>query len=220
MRLKYLRPSQYEHPGIARWSFLAAILATALVASVALMGAGSAGAAPASHAKTNQAKSAAVLNPPAHQMAELDFLLGGYKCLTAPYPQYGRLTVYESTRKILDGNYYQMTITIPIPGVGTISAYWTFGWDPVDLDYIAQYFDSLGTTGTSTSAGWQNGHLKFRGQYVNVVTPGGVSGVGKGERLAAQDDLTIAGPGHYIDSSSDRPNGQWISTGADDCQKI
>jgi hypothetical protein len=213
MRLKYIRPSQPGHPGAGKWSLLAAIAATALVASVALTGAGSAGATPVAHAQTNQT---AVLNPAAHQMAELNFLLGRYKCLSTP----GDLTTYESTSKILDGNYYQMVVKFFIPGAGMFTAYWTLGWDSVDHNYIGQYFDNLGTTGTATSAGWQNGHLKFPGQYVKVVTPGGASGAGQGARQTAQDDFVSVGPGHYIDSGSVLQNGQWVSASGSDCQKI
>jgi hypothetical protein len=216
MRLKYLRPSRAGHLGIG----LAAVVAMALVASAALAGAESASAVPVNHAKTSRAESATVLNPPAHQMSELDFMLGKYTCLTAPFPHLGRLTMYESTRKILDGNYYQMTVKLLIPGEGLFTAYWTLGWDSVDHNYIAQYFDNTGTTGTATSTGWQDGHLKFPGQYVKVVTPGGASGIGKGAQETAQDDFFIVGPGHYIDASSVLQNGQWVSAGANDCQKI
>jgi Protein of unknown function (DUF1579) len=223
MRLKYLRPRPGRF-GIGKWSLLALVVAAAtaasVAASVALTGAGSAGALAATGIENNQAGSTAILNPPAHQMAELDFMLGEYRCLTTPLPKHGRLTVYETTRKILDGNYYQMVQEANIPGDGIFTAYLTYGWDSVDHNYIVQYFDNVGSSGTATSPGWQGGHLLFPGQYVNVVTPGGVNGMGKGERITDQEDFVIVGPRHYIDSSSVLQNGQWIKYSAFDCQKL
>lgn len=196
------------------------VVVMALVAGVALTGAGSAAAVPVTHAKTGQARSTAVLNPPAHQLTELDFLLGTFTCLTDPAPGAAQHTSTWTTSKILDGNYYQMSIRAPLPGQGTALASWTFGWDSVDLAYIAGYFDNTGTTGTATSAGWQDGHLKFPGGYVYVVTPGGVSGIGKGLHITSQDDFTIIGPGHFHDTTSVLENGQWISKGGNDCRKV
>lgn len=219
MRLGYLRPSQGGWLGISKWSWRAAVTAMALVASMSVMGSGTVGAVPVPHTQTEHSKSTTVLNPPAHQMAALNFLLGEYKCLTTPAPGLGRVTIYETTHKILDGNYYQMLVKIPVPG-GTVAGYWTLGWDPVDQNYIAQYFDNRDTTGTDTSAGWQDGHLKFSGPYVRVVTTGGVSGVAKGGQTTSQDDFVIVQPGHYIDYGSRTVNGQWISTGYADCHQI
>ena len=215
MRLKYTWSSRPGRLSIGKWSLLAAVVAAAIVATVVFTGAGSSSAMPATHAQTNQTESAAVLNPPPHQMARLNFLLGEYKCLTGL-----GLTMSESTRKILDGNYYQMEIAIPIPGKGTFTAYWTLGWDSINQNYIAQYFDNMGTIGTATSPGWQNGHLKLSGQYIDVLKPGGVSGISKGIRITSQDDLAITGQGRYTDTSSYVQNGKWETAGTSDCQKI
>jgi hypothetical protein len=219
-----------------RYKYLA--VAMALVAGVALTGAGSAAAIPVNHAeaghtgthakashtgtdaKAGRARSMAVLNPPAHQLTQLDFLLGTFTCITDPVPGTAQRTSTWSTSKILDGNYYQMSIRAPLPGQGTALALWTFGWDSVDLAFVAGYFDNTGTTGTATSAGWQDGHLKFPGGYVYVVTPGGVSGIGKGLHITSQDDLTIVGPGHFHDTTSVLENGQWTPKGGDDCRKV
>lgn len=220
MRLKHLRNSKPGRLGLAKWSVLAAIAATALIASVALGSGGSAGAASVAGGKTNQTESAAVLNPAAQQMSQLNFLLGSFKCSTAPYPGFGKLPMYETTRKILDGNYYQQVVKITFPGAGTFTADWTLGWDSVDHNYIAQYFDNLGTTGTATSTGWKNGHLVFPGQYVKVVTPGGASGSATGAKETAEDDYTIAGSGHYIDTSEILKDGKWTVAGASNCQLI
>jgi hypothetical protein len=220
MKLTYLRELKPGRPGIAKWSVLAAVVATALIASVALTTGGAAGADPVASAKAQQTESAAVLNPAAHQMSQLNFLLGSFTCSTAPYPGFGKLPLYETTRKILNGNYYQQEDQVTFPGAGTFTAYWTLGWDPVDHNYTAQYFDNLGTTGTTTSAGWQAGHLTFAGQYVKVVTPGGVSGAGSGAKETAEDDFVIVGPGHYTDTGSVLKNGHWTAGGTDDCQKI
>jgi hypothetical protein len=215
MRLKRIWPSRPGHLSIGKWSLLAAVVAAAIIATVVFTGAGSSSATPNTHAQINQTKSAVVLNPPPHQMAQLNFLLGDYKCFNAL-----GLTMSESTRKILDGNYYQMEIAIPIPHAGTYSAYWTLGWDSIDHNYIAQYFDNTGTVGTATSSGWQNGHFKLSGQYIDVVKPGGVSGISKGARITSQDDLVITGQGRYTDTSSYVQNGKWETAGTSDCQKI
>lgn len=220
MRLKYLRSSRPGRRDIGKWSLLAAVVAVVMVATAACSGAKSSSATLANQAKINQTQSMAVLNPAAHQMAELNFLLGNYKCLTAPVPGLGRLTMYESTSKILDGNYYQMIVKVNFPGLGALNAYWTLGWDSVNHNYIAQYFDNTGTIGTTTSPGWQNGHFKLTGPYVAVSKPGGVKGIGQGMRITSQDDLAMTGPGRYSDSSSWLKNGHWTSPSVSDCQRV
>ena len=221
MKVKYLPQRGHLGKWIWRTSAVAVVATTAILASLALTGAGSAGAVPVTQPKTNQARATAlVLNPPAHQMAKLDFLLGRYKCVTTPASGGGSITVYETTRKILDGNYYQQVSTFDIPGLGGFTAYWTIGWNPVDLNYIAEYFDNLGITGTSTSAGFKQGAIDFSGPYVDVLTPGGVSGVGKGMHITGKDIFTPNGPGHYTDSSNFLQNGKWALSSTADCRLI
>ncbi len=220
MGLKQLWSSRPGRRSTGKWSLLAAaVVAVAIAATLAFTGTKSSNATPANQTRPNQTESMRVLNPAPHQMAELNFLLGNYKCLTAAVPQLGRLAMHESTRKILDGNYYQMIITSTIPGAGTITAYWTFGWDSVDHNYIAQYFDNTGTIGTETSAGWQNGHLKFTGLAIAVLKAGGVSGRSQGWKLTSQDDLVQTGSGRYTDGSNYLANGHWTKGQVYSCQR-
>jgi len=220
MRVKHLWSSRIGRRGIGKWSLLAAVVVVAIAATVAFTSTGSSSAKPAEQAGLSQTDSAHVLNPAPHQMAQLNFLLGSFRCLTPPVPGVGRLTMYETTSKILDGNYYQMIIKIPLSGTVALGGYWIFGWDALDHNYTAQYFDNMGTMGTTTSPGWQNGHFKFTGQYIDVLKAGGVSGLGKGWHITSQDDLAITGPGRYSDSSTYVQGGHWKSAGVTDCQKI
>lgn len=156
--------------------------------------------------------------PPPHQLAAFNFLLGKYTCSAVSAPGATPVITTWTTTKALDGNYYQMSIKAPLPGGGTALASWTFGWDAVDLNYFAGYFDSTGAFGTASSRGWRNGQFKFPGNYTYVVTPGGTAGVGKGVHLNSQDDFRILGPGHFTDTLTVLLDGQWSTKGSDDCR--
>jgi hypothetical protein len=204
---------KYERPSIFKWSWRAAAVVAAVV-SVALIGVGPADAIPSPNTIANRADSTGTFDVPAHQMAELNFLLGNYTCTIAPGE-----TDQETTRKIFDGNYYQQTVTLHIAGEGTLETVWTLGWNPVNLNFVAQYFDNLGNSGTGTSPGWQDGHLKIKGTYVIVYAPGGASGIGVGLHETGYDDFQIIGPGHYTDTSYGLSKGKWITEGVGNCRQ-
>jgi hypothetical protein len=147
-------------------------------------------------------------------MAELNFLLGSFTCATT-----GKTAIYETTRKVLNGTYYQMEVSEYVPGKGRFIAYWTLGWDPVDLDFAAQYFDNLGNTGTATSAGWKNGQFVLPGRYAIVAVSGGAKGVGRGSPATSKDVFRIVGANHYVDDSYVSRNGKWVSEGGGDCRR-
>ena len=188
-----------------------------LVGAVMLTGTVSADAAFVSRVGSLQSGQTGVNAPPPHQLAALNFLLGTYTCSAVSSPGAAPVTTTWTTTKVLDGNYYQMSIKAPLPRGGTAWASWTFGWDAVDLNYIAGYFDSTGAFGAASSHGWQNGQFKFPGNYTYVITPGGTAGVGKGVHLSSQDDFRILGPGHFTDSLTALLDGQWTPKGSDDC---
>ena len=129
-------------------------------------------------------------------MQSLNFLLGKYKCILTSSLGAGSVTLYETTTSILGGNYYQMSVEIP----GKLNGYQTYGWNPVNHDYIGQYFDDGSTTGVATSPGWQDSKLNFAGQYVFVEASGGSSGMGTGADVPETDSWVIAGPGHHLDN--------------------
>lgn len=221
MILVFLWPAlrKFARKGKLRWIVLAAAV-VALLAGVTLAESGSAGTAPAARAGLLKTRSLAVVSQPAHQLAELNFLVGTYTCRAVSAPGAPPATSTWTTEKVLDGNYYQMSISAPLPGGGTAVASWTFGWDSVDLNYFAGYFDSTGTFGTAVSAGWKNGQLRFPGNYTYMVTPGGIDGVGKGEHINSQDDFAIIGPDHFTDSITVYLNGKWTPKGSDDCRRV
>lgn len=212
MKFKHFQASRPRRSGISKWSLLGAVIAATIFATTACSSTPSSGA---TSANINQTDAVHVLNPAPHQMAQLNFLLGSYTCLQTLFG----LKAQETTSKILDGNYYQMVVKAPIPQLGTVIAYWTFGWDPIDHNFVAQYFDNTGTTGVATSPGWRDGHLKFIGQNIAVTKAAGVSGYGEGAKIESLDDLIITGSGKFTDTSRYLKDGTWISGGASWCTK-
>jgi hypothetical protein len=162
-----------------------------------------------------------IINPAPHQMSELAFLLGEYRCITSPVPDEGNLAIIMKTKSILDGNWYEMEMTIPTnTDTGTITGWWTFGWDSVQHQYIAQYFDNLGSYGTATSPGWVDGHFRLTGQYLRVIIAGGTSGESEGEMITSIDDFSFIAPGHLRDDITYLVNGKWEPCGTIDCHKV
>jgi hypothetical protein len=193
--------------------------------SLGLIGANTADAAPIPPAfasalvasNLRHIESASDFPTPANQMKSLNFLLGEYKCVVTPVSGTG-FTIYETGTKILGGNYYQFKFNIP----GEISGYQTFGWNPVDQDYITQEFDDAAQSGSQTSPGWTDGKLNFLGTYVFVEDSGGSSGVGTGLDVTEQDSWVAAGPGHHFDYVSIIYPGtdQWVNIEYYDCRIV
>ena len=162
-----------------------------------------------------------IINPAPHQMSELDFLLGEYRGFTSPVPDEGNLTVITKTVKILDDNWYQMEMTFPTnTDTGTVTGFWTFGWDSVQHQYVAQWYDNLGSYGTATSPGWVDGHFRLTGQYLRVIIAGGTSGVSEGELITSIDDFSFVEPGHLRDDITYLVNGEWAPCGTIDFHKV
>jgi hypothetical protein len=196
----------------------AVITGVAVITGIAVAETVSADASLVSHATDLQDGATTHLAPPPHQLTALNFLLGTYNCAAVSAPGAKPVNATWTTTKILDSNYYQMTIKAPLPGGGTALANWTFGWDSIDFNYFGGYFDSTGAFGVATSTGWHDGHFKFPGNYTYVDVSGGASGVGEGMHLTTQDDFTIVGPGHFTDTITVFLNGQWTPKGSDDCR--
>jgi hypothetical protein len=162
-----------------------------------------------------------IINPAPHQMSELAFLLGEYRGLTSDVPDEGALTVITKTIEILDGNWYQMEMTFPTnTDTGTVVGIWVFGWDSVAHQYVAQWYDNLGSYGTATSPGWVDGHFRLTGVYTRVIIAGGASGVSEGEVITSIDDFHFVAPGHLRDDITYMVNGNWEPCGVIDFHKV
>jgi hypothetical protein len=204
---------KYEWLSLRSWSWRTAVVATVALACAALTGVVPAGAIPVPNANTD---SSGTLNPLPHQMTEFNFLLGTFKCTV---PDSEGLKDIETTRKIFNGEYYQQTATLYIPGEGTVAGIWTIGWDPVNHHFSAQYYDNVGNSGAGTSPGWQDGNLRILGNYVIVDISGGISGVGAGLHETGEDDFQVVGPGHYTDTNYSLKNGKLVKGGVSDCRQ-
>ncbi|GGM70973.1 hypothetical protein ACFFX1_23470 [Dactylosporangium sucinum] len=162
-----------------------------------------------------------IINPAPHQMSELAFFLGEYRGLTSDVPDEGPLKVITKTASILDGNWYQMQMVMPTnTETGTVVGWWNFGWDSVALQYVAQWYDNLGSYGTATSPGWVDGHLRFTGEYTRVIIAGGTSGVSEGQVIKSIDDFSFVAPGHLRDDITYLVDGKWEPCGVIDLHKV
>jgi hypothetical protein len=162
-----------------------------------------------------------LINPAPHQMAQLDFLLGEYRGLSSEVPGEGRMRFIMRTHKILDGNFYRMEIDIPTnTDTGVVHGFWDFGWDSVNLQYVAQYTDNLGSYGTGFSQGWQDGHFRLEGRYLRVIDAGGTKGVSTGEWVTTTDDFSIPSPGKLLDTVTYMKDGEWEPSGTLELEQV
>ena len=155
-----------------------------------------------------------LINPPPKQMEQLDFLLGDYRGVTTPVPDEGQMQVFFQGRKILDGNFIEVKMTIPTnTDTGIVVGYWDFGWDSVGLRYVAQYADNLGSFGTVYSPGWEDGRFAFTGKYLRVIIAGGESGQSQGEWIDSTDTFFFNEDGQLVDDITYVKDGNWESAG-------
>jgi hypothetical protein len=215
--------------GRRRWRSAAAIGVVSVALTAGLSGTAGAASVPTPQAspiiaaKLRHVESKTASPTPAKQMQSLNFLLGKYKCIMTPDLDSGLesgtgFTIYETTTKILGGNYYRMKFEVP----GGTRGYQTFGWNPVAQKFVMQEFDDQSQSGDATSAGWIDSKLGFLGTYVFVADSGGSSGVGLGIDLTELDSWEIAGPGHHFDHISviNPANGQWTHVEDYDCKIV
>lgn len=174
------------------------------------------GVTPASAESDSQPRAprTAVLPPPP-QVRGLDFLLGAYKCAYTPPPGLDPAVVYMTTRRALDGHYYYIDIVI-VPG--DVHGLLLYGWNPVNGNFIGQYHDNWGSSGTSVSPGWQDGHLIFSGPLIQVIAPS-ATGVAPGVPMSLKDDYTVPDPGHYIDVQTITLEDGSTGVGSYDCHR-
>ncbi|HET8659294.1 MAG TPA: hypothetical protein VFM55_09885 [Micromonosporaceae bacterium] len=157
---------------------------------MAMLGAAPAVAGPGAQAEPAR-KSEPLPAPP--QVQALDFLLGSYKCVDTPSPGAQPAVVYVTTKRVLEGHYYESEVSIR-PDVLLGRA--TMGWNPVEGKIVSFYVDNWGTTGTSVSPGLVDGHLVLTGSILQVISPS-PTGSAPGVRLGIQDDYQPLGPGHF-----------------------
>ncbi|MFI0487630.1 DUF1579 family protein [Actinomadura sp. 9N215] len=126
--------------------------------------------------------------PPPPQVRGLDFTLGTFDCTQ---PGQTKLEVTMAAKRGLGGHYYYSDVTqymaAPYPNVYGKGVY---GWNPVDGTFIMQYHDNWGSSGTASSPGWQDGHLRFAGNLLQVLNPN-PTGTAKGVTLGIKDDYQV-----------------------------
>jgi hypothetical protein len=154
--------------------------------------------------------------PPAPpQLAELNFLLGTYKCVVtavAPGEPPTSVIVWMRTKPILSGHYYEMEyIQEAIPGViGKVTGKWVWGYTPSDSTYSAYYYDDHDNKGTAFSSG-RNAEGKF--EFVGDYTVLGDVGTG-------HDIFTVVNSRRFTDHSYVKIDGELIPISVYDCAKL
>ncbi|BCB82754.1 hypothetical protein [Phytohabitans suffuscus] len=202
-------------PTLPRWSRRTLLAAASVVLSLATVGVVPASAA--SGTGRGHGRPAPVPAPP--QVRQMDFLLGKYDCRLPDDPT-GPVQVRWNTRRGLDGHYYyaevwQFFYNAAVPDVHALGVY---GWNPVDQRITLQYHDNWGSAGTGSSPGWQDGHLRFAGDLLQVTRPS-PTGVTTGIHLRLTDDWVIVSPGHFtVAQVVTLPDGSSV-TGAMDCRR-
>jgi hypothetical protein len=144
---------------------------------------------------------------PAKEMQQLDFLLG--KMIS----NFNTGVRFEAiTQPIMGGHYYQMNLqAFHKDGTPKLEGIWIIGWSEVDKYFESHYVDSLGTMGTSTSPGWQDGHLSFTGSHV----------VGEvGVRTMTRDFYTPIDEDHFRLEAFVEVKGEWKLYDVQECERI
>jgi hypothetical protein len=189
--------------------------AVGVALSLAAVGVAPASASPA----TTEPRLTSVVFPAPPQVRQLDFLLGKYNCRLPNEPD-GPVRVSMSTQRGLDGHYYyneirQFFYSAAVPDVHALGVY---GWNPVDQKILLQYHDNWGSSGTGSSPGWQDGHLRFAGDILQVTGPS-PTGVAPGIHMTLTDDWFVVNPGHFtLGQVITLPDGN-STTGALDCRR-
>ncbi|MET7996139.1 DUF1579 family protein [Amycolatopsis sp. NPDC005232] len=147
--------------------------------------------------------------PPAPvQMHELDFLLGEFRCeytnLTTDPVSSGVAT--WTTVPILGGHYYEMTQTVPVPGV---SSRWVFGWNQADSTFFTSYYDDWGNHGATKCEGWQDGELKCTGDYFAF-----------GQPFVFQEVFAQVDDDHYTKHGFVRQADAWVPVDVIHCHRV
>lgn len=154
--------------------------------------------------------------PPPPQLRGLDFMLGTYDCTQ---PGQTKVEVTMSTKRALGGHYYVTSVTqytaAPYPDVyGTAS----YGWSPSCGRFMMQYHDNWGSSGTAFAPGWQDGHLRFAGNLLQVLNPN-PTGVARGVQLDITDDRQVVNADHFTFSQTvTTPDGK-SKTSRLDCRR-
>jgi hypothetical protein len=145
-------------------------------------------------------------SPPAEQLHELDFLLGKLDCTFNT-----GVTSRGDTRLTLGGNYYQLEVHSRNPdGTPKINGQWIIGWSAVDNAFQSYYVDDAQNQGTSSSPGWQDGHLDFVGSTIL-----GAAGV----RALTKDHFTMIDENHFTLDAFVQVKGQWVLVDTQDCHR-
>ncbi|MGF1429068.1 DUF1579 family protein [Kitasatospora sp. LaBMicrA B282] len=135
-------------------------------------------------------------NEPPAEMHQLDFLLG---TMVTTFDTGVRMVAV--TRPIMGGRYYQMDLTATYgDGSPKLEGTWVIGWSEPNQYFESYYFDSLGTMGTSTSPGWQDGHLEFVGDHVLGEV---------GVRSRSKDAYTVIDDQHFRLDAFVEVEGEW-----------
>jgi hypothetical protein len=138
--------------------------------------------------------------PAPPQMKALDPLLGKWKCDEAAAPD--QQFIINATRG-LDGHYQNETVTIDPGGVRAVASY---GWNPLDQVYFSQYHDNWGSSSSTTSPGWKDGHLIFTGEVIQIAAPD-ATGHATGAHMQLKDDYTLVRPGYFKSTTTVSLNG-------------
>jgi hypothetical protein len=137
-------------------------------------------------------------------MHQLDFLLGTMSC---DFSTGSKLRT--TTRPVLGGSFYQINMTQKRNGQTVLHGRWFIGWSPSASGFVSYYFDDVDNHGSSTSPGWQDGHLVFVGTY--TFGAHGTTGV--------RDDFTVDGNDHFMIDESVGGPGAWSPLDTQDCHR-
>ncbi|HLL65108.1 MAG TPA: DUF1579 family protein [Micromonosporaceae bacterium] len=143
---------------------------------------------------------------PAKELQQLDFLLGRM------VSHFNTGVRFEAeTRPIMGGHYYVMDLhATHQDGTPKLDGIWIIGWSEVDNHFESYYVDSLGTMGTSTSPGWEDGHLAFVGSHV----------VGEvGVRTMTKDFYTPIDDDHFRLDAYVEVDGEWKLYDVQQCER-
>lgn len=140
--------------------------------------------------------------PPPEQLSQLDFLRGSVECVGKPHVPEGHeepdpIVLLTTTSPTLAGHYLQMDVVWP----GTLAGRWTFGWNPVDNEFITYYIADSGSHGTATSPGWEDGKLVFTGSYTIA---------GENSHPVMKDVFIPIDDDHFVIEESAQMDGQWV----------
>jgi hypothetical protein len=126
---------------------------------------------------------------PSERMRDLDFLLGDFRGeyfdFTSQAPTSG-VSSWQ-TRATHSGHIYELTLSVPVP---KLNSRWIFGWHEPDACFYEIYHDDWGNHGRATSPGWQQGRLKFTGEFH-------MGGFQPGLVLVTQDEYTVVDENHF-----------------------